>query len=84
MYCFLFYIFFLCLIKIIYNFFILGNFGIIDSISEVIIYYFNRLLLIIYEQNLTKLDFTKGIPNSCKTMVVIPTIIKIQKKLNGF
>ncbi len=50
--------------------------------SEIVIVILNQLLMKLFPQKLIpKMDYSKGIPNDQKTMVVIPTIIKNSQKI---
>ncbi len=52
-------------------------------ISEIVIQLYNKILMKIFPcEPLPKLDFTKGINRENATMVVIPTIIKDENKIN--
>lgn len=65
------------------KFFYLAFLFLLIPVSEIVIQIFNRILSKIFKPKiLPKMDFTKGIPNDCKTMVVIPTIIKNTAKID--
>lgn len=52
--------------------------------SELVQQIMNKIMSRIYRpQPLPKMDFSKGIPNKCKTMVVVPTIVKDTKKIDA-
>ena len=61
---------------------IIGFLILIIPVSQIIIQIFNQLLTSITPTRvIPKLDYTKGIPDSAKTMVVIPTIVSDTKKI---
>ena len=52
-------------------------------ISEIVITFINKIYLKFYPPKpMAKLDFEKGIPKNCSTMVVIPTILKNKEKVD--
>lgn len=52
-------------------------------VSEVLFFLTNRIILRLHRPvPLMKMDYSKGLPSDCGTMVVIPTIIKDKKKVN--
>lgn len=60
----------------------LGFILLLNPVSELVIAFVNKILLKFFRSKpLPKLDFSKGIPNDCKTMIVIPTIIKDEEKI---
>ena len=60
----------------------LGFIILLFPVSELIIPLIQRIMLKIYgTRPLPKLDFSEGIPEEYKTMVVIPTIVKNKKKI---
>ncbi len=69
--------------KFFINYRAIGFFVLLVPVSEIVIVFLNKMLL---ECNpckpLMKMDYSKGIPNTEKTMVVVPTIIKNPDKLN--
>ena len=61
---------------------VLGFLILLIPVSQIIIQIFNHILTSITPTRvIPKLDYTKGIPNTAKTMVVIPTIISDTKKV---
>ncbi len=51
-------------------------------ISEVVITFLQNIFLKFHRsQPLPKLDFSKGIPGDCKTMVVVPTLVKTGQRV---
>ena len=61
---------------------ILGFLILIVPVSQIIIQIFNHFLTNVTPTRIIpKLDYTKGIPDTAKTMVVIPTIISDTKKI---
>ena len=60
----------------------LGFIILIIPTSEIVITFLNKIYLKFHPPKpLAKLDFEKGIPKNCKTMVVIPTILKNKEKV---
>ena len=61
---------------------ILGFFLLLIPISQLFVQILNQVLLrVVPTYPLPKLDYSKGIPDSAKTMVVIPTIISTTDKI---
>ena len=62
---------------------VVGFLILIIPVSEIVITFLNKIYLKFYPPKpLAKLDFEKGIPKDCETMVVIPTILKNKEKVD--
>ncbi len=70
--------------KYFINYRIIGFIVLLIPVSEIVIVWLNRFLMKFFKPKpLMKMDFSKGIPNGEKTMVVVPTLIKDAKKVNS-
>ncbi len=61
---------------------LLGFLVLLIPFSEIVITFLQKVFLKFHRsQPIPKLDFSKGIPSNCKTMVVVPTLVKSEEKV---